>query len=718
MRTAADLRPHGASPVRPLEPTGGSHDLPPVAPLAHPRTAYCRPRVLDNGQTFARLEQLAADAADAEDLDGALTLVRTAADWAWFHHPGIFVSPVLEDVMGRAAGELLRTGTSRRTRRGPRRQVLHVLTEAYELGGHTRLVRQWIDADRTSRHSVAITDQRPAPEHLTAAVRRAHGAVHQLPDVPFLERARRLAQLANQHDVVVLHIHPHDVVAAVAVEALVRQQPPHARPAVLLLNHADHVLWLGARSPDAVVNLRQSAEDVCVERRGISRDRCVRLAVPVATVQRRASRALAKEQLGLAPGTQLLLTIGSNYKFFAEQDLHLTELVAPVLLERPDAVLLAVGPHPRRPEWERAAAATGGRIQALGHQGDLRLLHEAADVYLDSYPCPSLTSKLETCLYGVPSLSFTPLGAALGPLVADNDAARDELLTAASPEEYRAILAGLLDDETAMRASGDRTAVAIAAQHGGPGWCQQVKQAYAHAERVRDSRSALAPLLDVTAELTAADDGLILLHESGAGSENATAFLTRHGGHALVCAVTGSTGRFAPAVSVVMAVTEGVEETIAALQTVIDHCLPVADRMQVVVVDNGSSDGTADVLQALAGDLTPVVLPEALQTRAAWQAGLAAATGDLALLLTNDIRSDGDFLSAMIRRLATSPAGSTVAATDVTTRRPAHGADRLTGTCLLGDRRALLSGSPGVPVLEQSARVRVEATPRSATCSA
>ena len=132
--------------------------------------------------------------------------------------------------------------------------------------------------------------------------------------------------------------------------------------------------------------------------------------------------------------------------------------------------------------------------------------------------------------------------------------------------------------------------------------------------------------------------------------------------------------------------------------------------MQTVVVDNASDDGTDELLRALSGDVVIVSLPEPVSAADAWAAGLAAATGDLVLLLSNDIRSGQDFVSPLIRRLAAAAPGTTVSAVEresgraVTPVRPPE----LSSSCLLGTRLDMLGDLPARTVADGTVPVDVE----------
>jgi GT2 family glycosyltransferase len=80
---------------------------------------------------------------------------------------------------------------------------------------------------------------------------------------------------------------------------------------------------------------------------------------------------------------------------------------------------------------------------------------------------------------------------------------------------------------------------------------------------------------------------------------------------------------------------------------------------EVIVVDNGSTDGTPELLAALAARhpaLRPVLLAENRGFPAAANAGLAAAEGRYLVLLNNDTVVPRGALTALLRHLARDPA--------------------------------------------------------------
>ncbi len=330
----------------------------------------------------------------------AAVLVQSAAGVAALRHPGRFADERLEAVLHGAASSLPAvpwTGGE---------GVLHVLSNALDVGGHTRLAWRWMERDTGRPHSFVVARPAPGatPAPLVAASARTGGREHRVPgfEAGLLATAAALRVLGARFDLLVLHTQPNDPLASLAWRGVAD------RPPTLLCNHADHCFWLGRDAADVVVGHRQVAADLAVARRGIPRGRTATLALPLderaATTP--SEREAARERIGIPARARLLLTIGSSYKFQGGDE-HLLDPLLPLLHEDPSCVLIAVGP-PAEGRWTSAAQATGGRVLATGVLPDVGDLLAAADVFVESYPCSSGTAVVEAAQRGLPVVAYAP----------------------------------------------------------------------------------------------------------------------------------------------------------------------------------------------------------------------------------------------------------------------------------------------------------------------
>jgi len=441
----------------------------PVAAITRQRAVFLR--VVGHGSS--ELDKGRAETAAA--------YAQIAADYAWHNHPGLFASPSLETLVRSLAHAVATPVPARRRTPGEPEHILHVLTTALRVGGHTRLVWQWIRNDPQRRHSVVLTGQsglnrsgKPieVPRQLTEATQASGGEVTAMNDRDddVLTRAAALRNLAAGFDAIVLHIHPYDAVPLVALDV-------DGRPPVIFLNHAEHVLWAGATVGDVVAHLREESAAVAEEFRGIERSRSFVLPVPLSSPQL-PSRDDARRSLGLSDDAVVLLTVGTEYKYATRDGRHFVDALLPVLERHGRAVLVGVGPRDEGP-WERAKIATGGRVVAFGRRDDLEVFHAAADVYLDSFPIGSLTAALEAALAGLPVVQCelpTPT------LLPTTDAALAGHMIRAPLAEYGARISALVEDAASREAIGAATRERVLDVHTGETWASTLERLYDSAQ--------------------------------------------------------------------------------------------------------------------------------------------------------------------------------------------------------------------------------------------
>jgi hypothetical protein len=439
-------------------------------------------------RVFLRLVQCGLAELNAGRAETAAGYAQIAAHYAWHNHPGLFASPSLERLLSRVADDLPKHEDERTTGPTGRMCVLHVMTTAYPVGGHTRLVWRWIRNDRGRRHSVLLTAQRgtrpsgpplEVPAALAKAVANSGGELVVMDDrrEGFVRRAAQLRRLAAAFDAIVLHIHPYDAIPIVAFGS-------DGRPPTIFVNHAEHVFWLGASVGDVVAHLRQESASMSEHHRGIERSRSFILPLPLGVHDNRWSRDDAKRSLGIPSRSVVLVTVGSPYKYRTREPPHFAEVVLPILERHKDAVLVAVGPS-GGDGWEDARRKSGGRVLTVGHQEDIDRFVAAADVYLDSFPIGSLTAVLDAALRGVPAVQCRLPRPTLLPT---SDPALEGHLIRENLGSYADGVSALVEDEPTRRSLGMDAREHILQLHTGAGWVALVDELFDVAARAPRAR--------------------------------------------------------------------------------------------------------------------------------------------------------------------------------------------------------------------------------------
>jgi hypothetical protein len=444
-------------------------------------------RVLEqNWETLARLVARGRSELARGRLERAAAAARVAATCAWFNHPGAFSCRGLELLVS----DIGRRVTHQAAPRVVPGRVLHVATEVYATGGHTQMLAGWVAADGEREHVVCLTGQRgrPVPEKLSVAL-GARGRTVELDRTAdgLVDRAVALRELAASAEVVVLHVHPDDVVPGLAFAP--GRRPPGA---VCLVNHADHVFWVGVGAADVVLDMRSSGAELTRTRRGVARQRQDLLTRPLSINRSRQASDRARAALGIPAGALVLATAAAGSKYRAVGGTGLLDVLGPLLERRPDVRLVAAGPEAEG-EWLDLERRGGGK--ALGLMPSTAPLLDAADIYVDSYPFSSLTSMLEAAATGLPVVTLRDPCDGPAVLGADTPELDETLVVAGSACELRERVEALLDDGAARERLGHATRAGVETAHCDGAWVARAHRVLAAAALVRNGEPAL-PLTD------------------------------------------------------------------------------------------------------------------------------------------------------------------------------------------------------------------------------
>ena len=408
-----------------------------------------------------------------------LLWVEEMAVFAYSHHTGRFADGAIENIaleIGRdldyppltEAPKYLQQWLSS-VRKGHRRQILHIATTIFKVGGHTRTISNWIRSDPDSQHSLVLTRQRAVaiPEWLIETVHRNGGELIILPgEMGLLAKARILRSMAQAYaDFIVLHHGGSDVTPVVAFAT--QDLPP-----VAILNHCDHAFWLGSSIADIVINQREAGARLSTQRRFVTCNTV--LPIPLAESPPGVSRCTARQTLGIPPDHLMLLTVGRGDKYRPTQSQDFFRTVHKVLDRVQNTHLYVVGLS----EVEAVRYqlnALHPRMHLRGPVQDPSMYQAAADLYLESFPFGSATALLEAARAGVPVvLPFAPPF----DLLVTNHGLEAIVSNPGSEEEYIDRIHFLMNNAVERGLLGQVLQDHVCSHHIGEGWRRQLANVY------------------------------------------------------------------------------------------------------------------------------------------------------------------------------------------------------------------------------------------------
>ncbi|RCJ23214.1 glycosyl transferase family 1 [Nostoc sp. ATCC 43529] len=454
--------------------------------------------VSKNFEVFRSLLAQTRDLIQCGKYNDAVVYGQTAALYSFLRHCGLFVSPELEQLFLTLGQKKIHQNlyfSYRNNKSQPEKvkHILHVATSVYGVGGHSAMIRRWIQQDNQRSHSIVLTQQPSVylPKSLKDAVLNSHGKIYSLVETigDVISWAKRLRKIARSADIVVLHIMPADVIPIIAF-ANKEECPP-----IIFINHADTGMWLGASISDVIANLRFSGMRLSLKRRGIAPERNLMLPIILNPIHRTLNRVEAKRIIGIDENTVLLLSIARSAKYKTIDGITFADAHVPLLEKYQQAILIVIGAN-QSEDWSKAIEHCNGRIKVFPEREDTEIFYQAADIYVDSFPLASNTSLLEAGSYGVPLVSRYPYSDDCGILGADTPALDQQLIRVRDLEEYTAVLSSLVEDEKFRLSIGEQTKRKIVEIHTGSNWQSFLENIYSQATTLPRITLSSQPMTD------------------------------------------------------------------------------------------------------------------------------------------------------------------------------------------------------------------------------
>ena len=277
--------------------------------------------------------------------------------------------------------------------------ILHVMTEASQSGGHTRIVERWLkSANRNEKNSVVILGQRSCckiPEYLKNQASTI-GQFYQYDVNQSVEtRANKLRELAATYETIVLHHHPEDPIPLMAFGVKEFKRP------VVCFNHSGHTFWIGCKAIDFCIDIEQNQNWRTVYKRGLTNTKVLDMPVdkfyPEPT-----NRKKSKESLGFLDHHKILVSAASSYKYQITENLNFIKMIDEVLSKSDEIIFIGVGISQFDQNWHQLQQKYSKRVILPGMIpfSELENYFAIADLYLDSFPYNSWLSTIDAVNIG------------------------------------------------------------------------------------------------------------------------------------------------------------------------------------------------------------------------------------------------------------------------------------------------------------------------------
>lgn len=358
---------------------------------------FWKSKIKENQRTFLELEnQIEQESCFEKRCD----LACDAATFAVRHTTDIFASSIIENVFL----ELAQKHSIELEKTVRQNTVLHIMTEAYTSGGHTRCVERWIQLFPEQEHSCVILNQNAQLPNLLRDVVEASGGHLELYSATdtMLSKALKLRKYASNFEYVILHIHMDDPIALIAFGTEEFERP------IVFFNHADHTFWLGVSVSDYVADLNSYRNSITIQRRGVLNSSI--LGIPVDDTEiLKIDKLDARKKLNIPADKKIVFSSGQSNKYNPLSSPSFYDIVNDLVEKDNNIIFYIAGADEKSIFWPELKSKQPNNLFLTGrldYKSEYPLYLAAADLVIDSYPVSGATAMVDAVKVGKPILTL------------------------------------------------------------------------------------------------------------------------------------------------------------------------------------------------------------------------------------------------------------------------------------------------------------------------
>lgn len=275
---------------------------------------------------------------------------------------------------------------------------LIIMSEAYQHGGHTRIVEHTINYSEDNQYDLLFTRNNfIIPNSLLEICKNKECSILTLSNDSVIEKAKQLRDIAHSYKNIIMHIHPEDYIPILSFG--------HSRwdTPIFLYNHAEHRFWFGISIVDVVMDLSSRAKNNSIKYRGIAESEVLDIPLVVSQINVKKNETVRKK-LNIDNNSIVFLSAGSPYKYTPTKELDFRNVVNLILSNISDSFFVIIGIDPEATEWIEIKNKFHNRvilIKQLEYSKYLEYLN-IANIYIDSMPTSGFTVLIENAMRKIP----------------------------------------------------------------------------------------------------------------------------------------------------------------------------------------------------------------------------------------------------------------------------------------------------------------------------
>ncbi|GEM_PF-4521636 len=275
-------------------------------------------------------------------------------------------------------------------------KTLHVATQLYQTGGHTRVIENWINFLPNEDHDILLTEQhRDFHLNLPSKTQIIKLDNH----LSNSQKIKALSEIYPNYSKVIFHTHQHDAIPFIAIGT-------DKTSKYYFYNHADHTFSIGASLVSEVYDMSSSGQKFSLNFRGAKSSKVIPFPLKITEhIISTQEKINYRKELNLPLDSKIVITVGNPYKFIPNSDYNLFEKFEKIASKNQGVIFLMIGPDESFTKYLKGECKN---ILMLGLKPKESVLkyYKASDFYIDSLPIGGGLALIEAILTGLPVATF------------------------------------------------------------------------------------------------------------------------------------------------------------------------------------------------------------------------------------------------------------------------------------------------------------------------
>jgi glycosyltransferase involved in cell wall biosynthesis len=337
--------------------------------------------------------------------DDCILYIQNVSTSSWLNFNGLYTSIELENLISKIAQTKIINSELKSLElyvdsdeKNQKFSYLHLFSEVYNQGGHTKVIFNWAKNDLQSEHYFVSTRQDfDTVSHIAKENYNFHISDDRFYKINIylsaIEKAKKILKLIleNRFNCIVLHVNQNDIIPNLIFSNNIVNTP------VYFFNHADHQFWLGSTIADFFISYRELSIKEDVYKRMIPTSKQFFIPLPIdlqkneSFVQRNNKKSNYFE----------ILSIGAGYKYAPNREYNFFEAVLSILNENKNVRCTIIGIDNQE---HYNNLYKHDRLKLISYLSAEKIIYyyQTSDLFLSSFPVGSNTALLEASFYNIP----------------------------------------------------------------------------------------------------------------------------------------------------------------------------------------------------------------------------------------------------------------------------------------------------------------------------